>query len=149
MSFFHSTPLIKRRRRWKSPLESLSDSFFYDFKEWSEDQLELDTTTDFPEDDIEDWIMVDITGIPKPSELANQNDGKMTPGQRFQLIVRTVMDGIRISRIMQRHRLSKAVAEILESPIKRPQKKPLLSQINWSSNSSRSPFASLDLSSTM
>lgn len=72
MSFFHSTPAKIRKHR-----PNQTKSFFRDFSEWS---LNLDIASDSV---AEEWVFVDPSDIPAPSKLVDQNDGKVTPGQRI------------------------------------------------------------------
>lgn len=152
MRFFHSTPVKNFKLLNESHCANTSESFCCDFVEWSEDRLKLETTTDFRDDASKGWTMIKMTGFPDKHELAKQNDGKMTPGQRFLLYFRTLAYGVCIFKVVQRIRLhnelNEAVNQLKDVPIKRPPEQRLSSFINWN-DSSQSPFASIDVSKTM
>lgn len=149
MSFFHSTPVKNKKSFKRYLIENNSQPFFYDFKEWSQDKIQFETTDDERDDESNDWVMIEKSGIPNSNELGAQNDGKITPGQRVLMIVRGLLYVGCITKIIERQRLRRELrAAIVDAP-KQPFKKPLASFVNWNDTSSLSPFASLNWSQTL
>lgn len=139
MTFFHSTP-TKKPSIYRM---HYTKQFYRDYVECFEDKLDLDAST-LSDDHTEDWVVIEMGSVPRGSQLFEQNDAKLTPGQRLVMSVHELVNVLGIYKVIRRMRLRKELAE-MEDRLNRK----CMENTSFDWSSSKSPFGSLDDSDTL